>query len=194
MAATLSGIHKYTRLITGTGEVATSNPLPVGASPGGLASAGYTTAVSLTRTADTNAYLASDVIGAATGSTAALTFASMGPSAGNIRIIGTELEIDASAVISGETSYRLHLYNVTPPSALGDNAAFDVPSGDRASYLGFLELGTPEDLGSTLYVQIAQAKDVLLAGTSLFGYLVTVGAYTPTSARVHKITLHTAAY
>ena len=148
-------------------------------------------AVSLTRTADTNAYAANDVIGAATGSTAALTFASMGPSAGRIMITSVQLELDITAVISGMTSFDLHLYNITPPSALGDNAAFDLPAGDRASYLGKISLGTPVDLGSTLYVETNSVnKQVLLAGTSLFGYLVTVGAYTPASASVFVVTLH----
>lgn len=151
----------------------------------------YSATVTLTRTADTNAYNANDVIGAATGSTAAVEFASMGPNGGRIMITTAELRIDRNAVISGETSYRLHLYNVTPPSALGDNAAWDLPSGDRDSYLGFIELGTPVDLGSTLYVQTTQVnRQLKLAGTSLFGYLVTVGAYTPQSATVHSITLH----
>lgn len=149
-------------------------------------------AVSITRTADTNAYAANDVIGAATGSTAAIEFTSMGPSAGRVMITSASIEIDAAAVISGETSYMLHLYNVTPPSALGDNAAHDLPSGDRASYLGTVFLGTPQDLGSTLFVQTDGInKQIKLAGTSIFGYLVTVGAHTPTSARVHVVTLHT---
>lgn len=151
-------------------------------------------AVSLTRTADTNAYLANDVIGAATGSTAALTFPNMGPSGQAIMITSTQLETDATAVISGEAGYRLHLYNVTPPSALGDNAAWDLPAGDRASYLGFIDLGQPVDLGSTCYIeQNGINKQVLLAGTSLFGYLVTIGAFTPASATVRKITLHAVA-
>ena len=151
-------------------------------------------AVSLTRTADTNAYAANDIIGAATGSTAALTFTSIGPSGGAITITGAELEIDGTTVISGMTSFRLHLYNVTPPSALGDNAAFDLPSGDRASYLGYVDLNTPVDLGSTLYVQsVFVGKDIKLSSANLFGYLVTAGGYTPESATVHKITLHATA-
>ena len=159
-----------------------------------LPTQGYSAEVSVTRTNDTNVYAANDVIGAATGSTAALTFASMGPSAGRIMITSAELEIDITAVISGMTSFRLHLYNVTPPSALGDNTAFDLPSGDRASYLGFIELGAPVDLGSTLYVaQDALNKQRTLAGTSLFGYLVTVGAYTPAASSVFKVTLHSVA-
>ncbi len=152
---------------------------------------GASVAVTLTRTNDTNAYTANDVIGAATGSTAALTFANMGPSGGTIMITSAQLEIDASALISGETSYALYLYNVTPPSALGDNAAFDIPSGDRAAFLGKINLGTPVDEGSTLYVEVNGInKQVKLAGTSLFAYLVTVGAYTPTASRVHVVTLH----
>lgn len=156
-----------------------------------LDSNAYSVAASLTRTADTNAYTANDVIGAATGSTAALTFANMGPSGAVIMITCAQLEIDVSAAPSGMTSFRLHLYNVTPPSALGDNAAWDLPSGDRASYLGYIELGAPVDLGSTLYVEsLGINKQIKLSGTSLFGYLVTIGAYTPSSAAVKKITLH----
>ncbi len=156
---------------------------------------GFSDSVSLTRTADTNAYTAGDVVGAATGSTAALEFTDMGPVGRSIRITGCELLIESTGVISGETSYRLHLYSVTPPSALGDNTAWDLPSGDRASYLGYVDLGTPVDAGATLFVQTQDiTKDVKLekSGT-LWGYLVTVGGYTPTSARVYNITLHSLA-
>lgn len=163
---------------------------------GGGAGASRSVAVSLTRTNDTNAYNAGDVLGAATDSTAALTFANIGPNGGEIMLTTAELEIDASGLISGEASYRLYLYNVTPPSALGDNAAWDLSSsnGDRASFLGYVDLGTPVDLGNTLYVQTTQInKQVKLASSSLFAYLVTIGAYTPTASRVHKITLHAVA-
>lgn len=150
--------------------------------------------VTITRTNDTAVYLANDVIGAATGSTAAVEFKDMGPSGARIMITSTAFEIDGTAIISGETSYLLHLYNVTPPSALGDNAPFDLPAGDRASYLGFVSLGTPADLGSTLYVEANIVnKQLSLTTQSLFGYLVTVGPYTPTAQRVHKITLHSVA-
>lgn len=156
-----------------------------------LPSQAYSAAVTLTRTADTNVYAANDVIGAAVGATAALTFPAMGPSAGRIMITSASLEIDAAAIISGETSYNLHLYGITPPSALGDNVAFDLPAGDRTSYLGFVSLGAPADLGSTLYVESNIInKQIKLAGTDIFAYLVTVGTYTPTSARVYVVTLH----
>ncbi len=174
--------------------VTPTNPLPVALTAAAGLSDGYSASVTLTRTADTNAYAANDVLGAATGATAALQFASMGPSGGKIIITSATLEIDATAVISGETSYNLYLYSVSPPSALGDNAAFDIPSGDRASLLGKISLGTPVDEGSTLYIQTDGInKQIALAGTDLFAYLVTVGGYTPTSARVHKINLQAVA-
>lgn len=155
---------------------------------------GYHAKVSITRTADTNAYAAKDVIGAATGSTAAVRFDPMGAPGRSIRITDTELEIESTGLISGEAQYRLALYNVTPPSALGDNAPWDLPSGDRASFLGLLDLGTPVDEGSTLVVRADQDKQLKLgAGTELWGYLITVAAYTPTSARVYKATLHSVA-
>lgn len=164
--------------------VSATNPIPV-------SSGSYSAAVSLTRTADVNAYAANDVLGAATGSTAALTFPNMAQSAGRVLLTSVALEVDLAAVPAGMTSFRLYLYNVTPPSALGDNAAWDLPAGDRASYLGFVDLGSPVDLGSTLYVEVNGInKQVKLAGTGLFGYLVTNGAYTPASATVHVVTIH----
>lgn len=150
-----------------------------------------TASVSVTRTADTNAYAAKDVIGAATGSTAALTFSNMGQAGKDIIIRSAEIEVDASALIASEAGYTLWFYSITPPSALGDNVAFDIPSGDRASFLGKLALGTPVDEGSTLYLRTENINmQMKLAGADLFAYLTTDAGHTPTSARVYKVTLH----
>lgn len=157
----------------------------------------FVSPVTLTRTADAIAYTANDVVGAAPGSTAALTFANIGPAIGGEVFLTTlQFEIDIAAVISGMTSFRLYLYSVTPPSALGDNVAWDLPSGDRASFLGYVDLGTPVDLGSTLYVETLQVnKQVTVpSGGSLFGYLVTNGAYTPGSGDVFRIKFHAAGF
>jgi hypothetical protein len=165
----------------------------------GVVISGYSSVVSLARTTDTTGYTANDVIGIGTGSglttagAAALTFTNIGPAAGGEIIITTvKLEIDVTAIPSGMTSFRLYLYNVTPPSALVDNNAWDLPSGDRASYLGYVDLGTVVDLGSTLYVETnGYNKQVTVAsGGSLFGYLVTNGTYTPAASVVKVITLH----
>ena len=169
-----------------------SNRLLVSGGTSGLevAAQGFGDAVSVTRPDNTTAYTANDVIGAAAGSTAALAFA-LGDAAGEYLITSTSLEVDLAAVPSGMMSFRLHLYSVTPPSALGDNVAWDLPAGDRASYLGYLDLGTPVDLGSTLFVQAEQVnKHITLASANLYGYLVTIGGHTPASETVAKINLH----
>lgn len=154
----------------------------------------FSAIASVTRPNDTSAYTANDVIGAATGSTAALAFVNIGRAGTEVMITTVQLEIDTNAVPSGMTSFRLYLYGVTPPSALGDNAAWDLPSGDRASFLGYVDLGTPVDLGSTLYVETANINKQITMPPSttnvLFGYLVTIGGYTPAAQTVHKVTLH----
>lgn len=146
------------------------------------------TSVTFTRPADTTAYTAGDVVGGVLRFLGAATM-----SGSELLVTSHDLRIDVASIPSGMTSFRLHLYKNTPPSALADNAAFDIPAGDRASYLGYLDLGSPADIGSTLYVQVDQVNKQfrLAAGeTTLYGYLVTTGAYTPTSAASKTINLH----
>lgn len=142
----------------------------------------------ITRPANTTAYTAGDVVGA---TAAAITFSAIGTASKPLLITDATLRLDVASIPSGMTSFRLHLYSVTPPSALADNAVWDLPSGDRASYLGYIDLGAPVDVGSTLYVQQSGVNKLITLGasTSLFGYLVTNGAYTPSSAAVHNVTL-----
>lgn len=135
------------------------------------------------------AYLANDIMDVAK------EFTNLAPVSGSeIIITSSELQVAHTAVISGETSYRLYLYSVTPPSAPADNDAFDIPAGDRASSLGYIDLGTPVDLGSTLYVQTDGINRQVTVpasvnGGSLYGLLVTNGAFTATAA-ARKVTLH----
>lgn len=154
---------------------------------GSQASQGYSSAATVTRPANTTAYTANDDLGAA------ITFANAAPSGGgDILINSVELEADIAAIPSGMTSFRLYLYSVTPPSALADNAAWDLPSGDRASFLGYVDIGLIADLGSTLYCRVdGIAAQIKAASSSLFGYLVTNGGFTPAAnSEVYKVTLH----
>lgn len=153
--------------------------------------AGWRKSVTITRPNDTTAYTAGDVIGAATGSTAAQQLDGIGrETEHDLYITSARLLIRDSSVISGEGAYRLHLYRATPGSAYGDNAAWDLPSGDRATYMGYLDFGTVADLGSTAYVEANGInKQIKTASGSIFGYLVTQGAYTPSANRVYDVTL-----
>lgn len=99
-------------------------------------------------------------------------------SGSTIRIVSATLEIDGATIET--TAWRLHLYSVTPPSAYADDAAWDIPSGDRASYLGYLDFAQVVDFGSTLWIETTNIqKQLVLAGTGLFGYLVNTTTLTP---------------
>ena len=165
-------------------EIDPSTGLPKGGASGA--------SVSFTRPNNTTAYSAGAVLGSSTSTTAALEFTIMGPSTGGeIMLTTSNFEIDVNSIPSGMTSFVLHFYSSTPPSAYADGATFDLPSGDRSVYLGNINIGTPVDLGSTLYVNTPQInQQVSLTGSSLFAYLVTVTGYTPTAQAAKKITLH----
>jgi hypothetical protein len=147
---------------------------------------------SFARPSDSLAYLSGDVIGPSTSTTAALELPLIGNVGSVIRVTGTRLKVDVGPVPAGMTSFRLHLYSALPPSALVDSASWDLSAGDRTIYLGYVDLGSPSDFGSTLYVQQTGLDyDFQIGGTtSLWGYLVTATGFTPTSAAVKNITLY----
>lgn len=146
--------------------------------------------LSFTRPENTTAYGAGDVVGVADSDTAANAGSAVhvlrgGDSGGLItRIVGVDFLIGADAVPAGMTSFTMHLYGATPPSALLDNAAWDLPSGDRSAYIGSVTLGTPADIGGTLFIQTTGLdKYVRMAPSAiLYAYIVTAAGYTPASA------------
>lgn len=144
----------------------------------------FASAPVVTRPANVTPYTANDVIG--NGPTGALNavieFAAIGNSGGGIILTGADLAINVAAIPAGMTSFRLYLYDATPASALADNAPWDLPAGDRANFLGYIDIGAIVDIGSTLFVQatgINQQFKLAAGKTSLWGYLVTNGAFTP---------------
>jgi len=112
------------------------------------------------------------------------------PAASLIRVLTTVVKIDITAVPSGQTSYTLRCYNVTPPSAQTDNAAWTLASGDLASYLGAIPLGTPVDEGAALYIKQQYVDfDLRLSVQSMFAQLITNGAHTA-AATARQVLLH----
>lgn len=141
--------------------------------------------VTITRPADTTAYTANDVVGGA------VSFPAIAWQGADFIITSASLAIDIAAVPTGMSGFRAHLYNITPPSALADNAAWDLSAGDRDSYIGYVDLGTPLDVGSTLYVQSTGVNVQLKAASNtVFAYLVTLGAFTPAASTEFTVTLH----
>ena len=140
----------------------------------------------ITRPANTTAYNAGDVVG---GLITLQT--SFGSPSSQVLITDSNFRWDVGSIPSGATSFTLHLYSSSPASAYADNAAWDLPSGDRSAYLGQFSLGTPVDQGATAYVEVNKVNKVIkMTETSLYAYIVTVGAYTPASESVQFLRLY----
>lgn len=121
----------------------------------------------------------------------AQSFALGTPSGRTVRIVSATLRINSATIET--TAWRLHLFSITPPSALADDAAFLLPAGDLASYLGYVDFAQIVDMGDTLYIETTNIqKQVTLTGTGLFGYLVNGTTLTP-AAVAHIVTLNTVA-
>jgi hypothetical protein len=191
-------------LITGKKSTDRTKVQEVLVDPNGLlltGGGGYTSEVSWTRPENTADYAPADVVGVADAETAANagsaihTLTDAGPSGGEVLITGFDLYILASAALTDGTSYRVELYNASPTAIL-DNAAFNLVAGDRAKHLCSLTLATPVDKGDTLVSennQINQQIKLASGSTSLYAELVDVGGSTPTSALGYKMRLRTIA-
>lgn len=114
-------------------------------------------------------------------------FALAAPAASSFLIRSVSLRINGGTIET--TAWKLHLFSITPPSALADDAAFVLASGDRASYLGYIAIPQILDFGDTLIIEVNNIfKQVKLTGTSLFGYLTNDTTLTP-AAVGHVVTI-----
>ncbi len=112
-------------------------------------------------------------------------------SGSRIRIVSATLRINSATIET--TAWRVHLFSVTPPSALADDAPFTLASGDLPSYLGYIDLAQVVDFGDTLFIETTNIqKQIQLAGTSVFGYLVNGTTLTP-AAVAHIVTIQAVA-
>jgi hypothetical protein len=132
-------LHFFRRGIKQT-FVTDASPLPVG-------TRAYRQRVLLTRPGNTTPYSAGDVIGGAANAAFEIPF--IGPEGGFIQIQSLRLLIHSATLPTNPGGFRLHLYRGAP-TGIADNAAWDLPAGDRAAYLDFIDFPLPADLGSTL--------------------------------------------
>ena len=128
------------------------------------------------------AYTAGDAVGGL------LTFANAGDASYSSGVIDAVIVIDKD---SEDVALELHLFNVTF-TATADNAAFDPSDADLANYIGYIEIGTGDytafNDNSVACVKNQNLQFNLVdAGTSLFGQLVTRG--TPTYTATTDITV-----
>jgi hypothetical protein len=158
----------------------------------GIVSAGFRTTATITRPSNATAYTAGDVVGD-TGGSAILTFSNMGPNSGYVLIQSAALIFSDSAVPSGMGSFRVHLYS-SSPTAIADNAAYDLVSADRSAYMGYFDFPAPVDFGSTLYTQtdyIGRMIKMATSSTTFYAEIETKGAYTPVSASTVELRIST---
>jgi len=151
----------------------------------------YRTTATITRPSNTTAYTAGDVVGD-TGGSAIISLTAAGPTAGFLLVQSISLVFSDSVVPSGMGAFRIHMYSASP-TAIADNAPFDLVSGDRATYMGYIDLSAPQDLGSTIYTQLdypGRLIKLAAASTTLFVEIETRGAYTPVSASTVSIRMN----
>lgn len=155
-------------------------------------SQGGSSSVSITRPDNTTAYTAGDVIG--TSPATNITFANILPEEKqHFYIVGAKLVYNTASVISGMSTFTLHLYS-SAPTAIADNTAWTLLSADKDKYLGSIEIDLPTDMGEVLVsfkdsINIKRKLDD--DSTTIYGQLVTDGAFTPGSEDVIDITLET---
>lgn len=133
----------------------------------------------ITRPANTTPYTLGDVMGGA------ITISTGMTSGQRVMLAGVDLQYQVAALPSGMAGFRMHLYNVTPPSAIADNSPWTLGSGDRASYLGYIDIPQMVALGvgtTTVFSLVDQLNKMLqMSGSAnLFAYLQVTGAgWTP---------------
>lgn len=153
----------------------------------------YISKVAVTRPDNTTAYADLDVLGGTTTPLSLIEFANIAPvGGGSIVLLYASLRVDVSALPAGLGLTRLHLYSEAP-AAIADNAAFNLPSGDRGKYLGYLTLGTPLDLGDTLFSEDDfLRKQIVATSSSIFAIAQTISAFTPAANTVKNWELRAA--
>lgn len=137
--------------------------------------------VTFVRPDDSNAYTALDVISNSATAASNLEFQNIGTSGGYIEIKSITFLCSGSAVPGTLGVLRLHLYDENP-TVINDNAAYNLPVGDRNKYLGYVDFPTPIDLGDTIWSNADEINKVIKLksnSTSLFGILQTINSCTP---------------
>lgn len=121
---------------------------------------------------------------------AILAFTNIGEQSPAFQILHSTLAFDLAAVPASMSTFRLHLFASSPASALADNDVWAMTAADFVNYVGFIDLGTPVDLGAFLAIQVKDVnRPVSTKLGTLYGYLVTDGGYTPAASTTATIDL-----
>lgn len=150
--------------------------VPSSGSAQGLA---YLSTATITRAANTTPYIANDVYGSV------FELTNIGSSGGYIFLSSIDIIFNLTALPGGMGGFAVYLYSSSPPSVITDNNPFSIASGDRASIMTLNGLSLTASLarggGSVVAesLNINQLFKLANNSTSLWGYLVTLGAFNP---------------
>jgi hypothetical protein len=160
-------------LVDGSGV---TQPVSLDTAPVGLA---YERTVTITRAANTTAYVANDVYGGV------FQLTNIGASGGYVFLNYLGIIFNITALPSNMGAFAVYLYSGSPPSAIADNSPFSIPAGDTASILNLNGIILTASLARGGGRVVAEALNInqlfkLATGqTSLWGYLVTLNAFAP---------------
>ncbi|MFM6871822.1 MAG: hypothetical protein ACKPKQ_17845 [Dolichospermum sp.] len=165
-------------LVDGSGV---TQPVSFTTVPPGLA---YLSTATITRSANTTAYTANDVYGNGSGGNA-FELTNIGPSGGFVFLSSLDIIFNITALPSGMGAFAVYLFNAPPPSAITDNLPYSLSSGDRASIVtlnGFSLNASLARGGGSVVAEISNINQLFkltTGSTSLWGYVVTLAAFTP---------------
>lgn len=173
----------------------TALPVSFGASESHLGEMGgrtITIGAEFTRPADTTAYAPKDAVSDSTSAPTVLTFTDLA------RINGGSGYMTKVRVVTNQSAnnatFRLWLFNAAP-TAINDNAAFTLLWTNRATRLGYIDIGplSTEGTGSdSAEGQNDTARLAFVAGGAtrhLYGLLESLSSFTPASAQQFRVEL-----
>ena len=172
--ASLSGGGGSSAGLTDTQLRATPVPVSMSAALQGLV---YESTATIIRAANTTAYTASatnfDVYGGL------FQLQNIGEAGKGIFLSYFEISLNLSAVPQGMTSFAVHLYP-TAPTTIADNNIWTIGSDPVLDPIGFnVSMSLAKGGGKVVGVIKDLNQLFILTSSSLWGYLVTNGAFTP---------------
>ena len=171
-------VNNGIKVLVGGSAVSSSNPLPVGGKS-------VQKTVSIVRPADVTAYAANDAIADSTSAPTLLEFT------GCANAVGGQGYIVKTRLLTNQKTctarFRLSLYH-TAPSPVNDNAPKPMLYANKDKLIGHIDLdpcNTEDTSSDAAFVMSTTLIPYVCAvtGTSIYGILTTLDAFTPASAQ-----------
>ena len=164
------------------------NPIPVN---GVL----VTVSTEITRPTDTTAYTANDIVSNATSGNALITLSSVvRANGGSGYITGIRLSTNKKSITP---RFRVHFFNASDPTFVGDNVPHKELYADAGKRLGYYDLPAMATAADSTNSDMSRAIDLAVrftfvaaaATTNIYALLETLDAFTPNSGQKFNLTV-----